>query len=259
MFANERYEIITGLLCEKRSVTVSELMERFGVSIETVRRDLAYLEKQGKLMRVHGGAVDVTGKKYELPALAERLDENTDKKRSLSRAAAKLVHEGDVIALDAGSTTSALAYVLCETFKKLTIITYSRDIIDIITENSDFEVISLGGAYQKSEHIFIGHIAEDNLRRLHADLCFIAPSSVSLKYGAMISLGEVYAIMRGFLEISDRKYLVADSTKFETTLPLRLCRLTEADAIVTDTALDPSLRTLYAAQDIRIITEDLES
>ena len=259
MFANERYDIIAELLRERRSVTVSELMERFGVSIETVRRDLAFLEKQGKLMRVHGGAVDISGKKYELPALSARLDENTDKKRSLSRAAASLVREGDVIALDAGSTTSELAYVLCERFKKLTIITYSRDIIDIITENSEFDVISLGGRYMKSEHLFCGHIAEENLRRLHADLAFVAPSSISIRCGAMISLSEVYSIMHGFLDISDRRYLVADSTKFETTLPVRLCSLTEVDAILTDSTLSPSLRALYAAQNIRIITEDSSS
>ena len=103
MFANERYDIIIALLQEHRSVTVAELTERFGVSIETIRRDLAFLEKQGKLMRVHGGAVDISGKKYELPELAARLDENTDKKRGLSIAAAGLVREGDVIAL-LGST-----------------------------------------------------------------------------------------------------------------------------------------------------------
>ena len=255
MFANERYDIILSLLREHRSVTVSDLTARFGVSIETIRRDLAHLEKQGKLMRVHGGAIDTTGRKYEFSELTERLDENVDKKNSLSMAAVGLIAENDIIALDSGSTTSQLACILCEKFKNLTIITYSRDIIDIITENSDFEVISLGGRYMKSEHIFRGHIAEENLKRLHADLCFVAPSSISLRYGAMVNLMEYHTIMRGFLDISDRRYLVADSTKFETTLPYRLCELSEADAIITDNELDPALAELYAAHDIRILTE----
>jgi len=255
LFANERYDIIADMLARRKSVTVSELTERFGVSIETIRRDLAFLEKHGKLTRVHGGAIAVSDKSREFAELTVRLDENADKKRELSGYAASLVHENDVIALDAGSTTAELAHVLCKRFKKLTVITYSRDLVDILTENSEFSVICLGGMYLPSEHLFYGFLAEESLKHLHADLCFVAPSALSHKYGAMINTTEAYSIMHGFLEISDRRYIVADSTKFESTLPVRLCALDDADAIITDRALDAGICRLYHEKGLTIIKE----
>lgn len=255
MFANERYEIICSMLRSKRSVTVSELCERFGVSIETIRRDLAHLEKSGKLMRVHGGAVALSNKNGVFGDLSERLDENVEKKRELSEYAVRLVEENDVIFIDAGSTAVEFTRLLCAKRNKLTVVTYSTDIINIASEAPDFEIISLGGTYMPKERMFYGFVTEENLRMFHMDKCFICPSSLSLRYGAMLNIPETLPIERAALKTSDRIYLLADSTKFEINAPLRLCELSTVEGVVTDSALDGRICELYRENGITVIKE----
>lgn len=253
MFANERYDVITELIKAHRSVTVSELCERFCVSIETVRRDLAYLEKKKKLMRVHGGAVALSEKNVEFAALSVRVDDNVDKKRSLSETAMKFISEGDVIAIDAGSTAVEFTNVLCEHFSRLTVITYSSDVIEIASKREGYKVIGLGGTYLACEKMFHGYIAEETMRSLHADKCFIFPSALSLGFGATTNLEETVAIVKEIIRSSDKVYILADSSKFETNSPIRLLSLQEADAVVTDAELDASIAALYTENGIELI------
>ena len=103
MLANERYKIILKLLSEKPSITSSELAERFDVSMETVRRDLAYLDAHNRLLRVHGGAMAKNEDKQSTFPLEHRITNHTDAKRELAKNALQLVSERDVIAIDSGS------------------------------------------------------------------------------------------------------------------------------------------------------------
>ncbi len=253
MFASERYDAICAILKQQRSVTVAELVEKFGVSVETVRRDLAYLEKRRQLTRVHGGAIAVSDKMRHFSALSERMSENAEKKRELSETAAKLVSEGDVIAVDSGSTANFFIRVLCENFEKLTIVTYSQDILEQATEKSGFTIIMIGGYYLPSERMFYGFLTEEGLKRIHVSKAFIFPSSLSIKYGITINVGEVYNLQRGLIGVSDRFYVLADSTKFENASPIRLCGLEEPNGIVTDRGLDEQIYKEYVEKGINII------
>ncbi|MBQ8551805.1 MAG: DeoR/GlpR transcriptional regulator [Clostridia bacterium] len=253
MFANERYDIICAMLRSKRSVAVSELCERFNVSIETVRRDLAYLEKCGKLIRVHGGAVAPADKNGVFGDLSERLDENVEKKRELAEYAVGLVEENDVIFIDAGSTAVEFTRTLCAKKNKLTIITYSTDIISIASEQPDFEVISLGGTYMPKERMFHGFMTEESMRMFHMDKCFIFPTSLSLHYGAMTNIPESLPVVRAAMKAADKTYLLADSTKFEVNAPLRICELAAAESVITDSSLDERICSLYRENAITII------
>ena len=115
MFANERRIQITEMLNRRSSVTVNELTDTFQVSLETIRRDLEYLEKQGALKRVHGGAVTVH-KMQNYISLSSRVSEHREEKRKLALASLPFIHEEDRIALDTGSTSFELASLLCERF-----------------------------------------------------------------------------------------------------------------------------------------------
>lgn len=127
MFAKERYDEILKILKRQKSVTAAELAEKFNVSLETVRRDLFYLESQNMLHRVHGGAISVS-EIGDYKSLEQRRGENTDKKIRASENAMQFICEGDVIAIDCGSTAVAFARVLKKSFEKLTIITHSLDV-----------------------------------------------------------------------------------------------------------------------------------
>ncbi len=253
MFANERYRIILSKLAEKRSVSASELTEIFGVSMETVRRDLAHLESLGRLLRVHGGAVALNEEKVTKSPLEQRLVERADKKRELSHYAIPFIHEQDVIAIDSGSTTIELAHRLCENFRQLTVITYSKDILDILTQKSSFAVRLIGGDYLPDERLFYGFLAEDALRRLRASKCFICPSAVSLRCGVSITVKEYYNLNQGMMAMSDCTYILADSSKIEATAPIRLCELDAVDAIVTDSGVDRQILSLYRERGIDLV------
>ncbi len=258
MFANERYDIIIGLIKKHRSVTVSELCERFGVSIETVRRDLAYLEKARKLTRVHGGAIALSDKNVSVTTLSERIDDNTDKKRELSEYAMKFICEGDVIAIDAGSTAMVFVSVLCEHFKSLTVVTNSTDVTEYVSKNSGFKLIFLGGTYFASEKCCYGYMAESAMDMLHADKCFIFPSAISLRYGGTTYIGECVGVELRMINASDKYYILADSSKFETNSSIRITELAKADAVITDSALDKRICELYRENGVKLINHENE-
>ena len=163
MFANERRNKILELLSRRSSVTVTELTGLFQVSLETIRRDLEYLEQQGALKRVHGGALSMN-RMQSYTGLSERSTEHQPEKRQIARAALSHIHEGERIALDAGSTTSELAHLLCDSFQELTIVTASLPIFEILSEKPGFQVILTGGFYLPGEKAFYGHLALDTIR-----------------------------------------------------------------------------------------------
>lgn len=121
MFAKGRQDLIYEMILKNNTVTVASLVEKFAVSIETVRRDLLEMEKAGMLTRVHGGAVAKTGMNG-FSALATRNTEHSEQKKALSLKACQFINEGDIIAVDAGSTATFFADALKQCFKKLTVL-----------------------------------------------------------------------------------------------------------------------------------------
>ena len=131
MLAIERQEQIVSQIRRNGAVRIHELTKQFGVSVETIRRDLLELERQDCLHRVHGGAVGIAvAKQYH--RLEERTEENPQKKEELSGYAAGLIREGDVLMVDSGSTAIAFAKMLAEEFERLTVITYSLHVFEIL-------------------------------------------------------------------------------------------------------------------------------
>ncbi len=137
MFADERKTKIEDMLKRHASVTTSELTEAFGVSVETIRRDLEYMESQGLLKRVHGGAVAMR-RLQSYTSLSGRRREHQPEKHSLALKACSYIKEGDFIALDAGSTTYELAALLGERFRALTVLTHSLEVMKILEEKENF-------------------------------------------------------------------------------------------------------------------------
>ena len=252
MFANERRVKIAELVAKRQSVTVSELMEQFGVSIETIRRDLECLEKQRVLSRVHGGAITVK-KMQRFTQLSQRISENREQKRQLSHTAADLIAEGDRIALDSGSTAIELAQVLRERFHELTIVTNSPEVLELLYPAEGFHLIQAGGFYLKSENAFYGYLTTDTLRSLHVSKSLIFPSAVSLQYGVGSYVPELLEVQRTFMNISDEVIILADSSKFETTAALKLCDLSSAHRLVTDSGLPDAVHRLYLESGIQIL------
>lgn len=251
MLANERYAQIYDMLSKNGAVTTSNLVKNFGVSIETIRRDLLAMEKQGMLTRVHGGAVIKNDMKPRLK-LNERNREYADRKTELAKKAMEFVCEGDIIGIDAGSTAISFAEVLREHFKNLTVITYSLDVFEILQNCKDFNVILCGGKYMVEERTFYGELSLNMLRSLHVHKGFIFTTALSLRHGIFDHIEEIHQMHKTLMDISDEIFVLADSSKFEKTGLLKLSDMKNEYIYITDEKLDSELIELYKTNDITI-------
>lgn len=252
MLADERKNKILELLDGRPAVTTSELTALFQVSLETIRRDLEYLEKEGALKRVHGGAV-AARKLQSYASLSRRAKEHRPEKRDLAQAACSFIREGDYIALDAGSTTFELALLLRDRFRELTVLTHSLELVRILAEREGIRTILAGGFYTPAEKCFCGHLTLDMIRQLHVNKCFIAPAAISLDFGISDHMPEMIAVQRSFSDISDETYVLVDSSKFETCAPLKICGLNPHFRYITDAGLSDEIWGLYQDTSINII------
>lgn len=250
MFAKERQEKICALLEHRSSVTVSELTALFQVSIETVRRDLFTLEQQQCLKRVHGGAVSV-GASHHMQQLEQRMEDHKEEKRELSLAAAGLIREGDIIAIDSGSTAAAFAQVLRERFHNLTVVTYSLDVFQILADS--LHPILCGGEFFKQENCFYGDIPCQIMNEFHVSKSFLCPYAVSLEHGLSDDEPKLWQVQKTLLSIGDQTVILADSDKLETTALRKLSPLTDRMILVTDSHLPPEIERLYHEQGISLI------
>lgn len=233
------------------AVTTSRLVETFKVSAETIRRDLLTLEGEGALTRAHGGAI-AKNEMSSFRALKERNLDNFDQKRELATYAAEFISEGDIIAVDSGSTATAFAEIIKEKFSKLTVVTHSIDVFDILRSHGGFSLILCGGNYMPSENAFFGELTLGALDGLHIQKAFLFPSAISLKYGVFDYQKELYQAQRKISEISNEVFLLADSSKFEKTALYKLADVNAEHTFVTDSNLSAELIELYERNGVKL-------
>lgn len=253
MFANERQQLILDELNQRHSITVSELMERFHVSIETIRRDLEAMEKQTLLKRVHGGAISVH-KTNRFEDVNKRTTSNVELKTELCETALTFIEDGDLIAIDSGTTAATLALAIKKRqFHSLTVITYSSEVFTILSDCPDYQIIITGGRYLPKERVFCGFLSHEALRKYHFTKSFVVPSALSLAYGAQDFIPEVYENQLNLIQNTDQLFLLADHTKFETNGNLKLCELLPEYTLITDSKLPDSIYEQYRKQNINIL------
>ena len=212
-----------------------------------------FLEKNGILQRVHGGAVAV-GKMAPFKDLLHRVVENDEQKAELSEIAAELIQEKDIIGIDAGSTAIYFAKAIKEKFSELTVITHSLDVFEILCRHKNFKVILCGGNFLQNENSFYGPLAIEMLNILHMQKAFLFPSSISLQNGIYDNQHELYQIQYEFMKHAEKIYFLADSSKFERNAMLRLDETSPNYIYVTDSRLPKEIKSLYKKNKITIIT-----
>lgn len=253
MLAQKRQSMIQKILQKDGAVTAARLVELLGVSVETVRRDLLNMERQGLLKRVHGGAVQVGGMYPYLVLEEDRNRTHSGEKRELALAAASFVEEGDCVGIASGSTTLEFARVLKERFTRLTVVTYSASICELLCDHADFTVILCGGHYRKEGRSFYGDLTMQMLERIHVKKGFIAPSAISLEGGIGDFDARSVPLQRKLLEHSDQVYILADSSKYERTALLKLADLSPEYHYITDSGLPEGMKKLYEQNGISIV------
>ncbi|MBQ3181692.1 MAG: DeoR/GlpR transcriptional regulator, partial [Clostridia bacterium] len=244
MFAHKRQNEIFESIKKFGAVTTADLVKEFNVSVETIRRDLLYMEQQGLLKRVHGGAVENQNMKH-FATLDVRNEEFSEEKRMLSQNAIKFIEEKDIICVDTGSTANCFARVLKENFSELTVVTNSLDVFNILSNHKDFKLILCGGHFLREENGFYGGLVLDALSKIHVQKAFIFPSAVSIEFGICDYQEEFYQVQKQMLKCADEVFVLADSSKFEKSALLKLDDLKSEYFYVTDDKLSIGLENLY--------------
>lgn len=255
MLATQRQKEIQKQIKTNGAVTVASLTEQFGVSVETIRRDLLTMEKDGLLSRVHGGAVAVTEMIAYQP-LEKRDLAQSHQKDALARVAATLVNEGDYIAIGTGSTPIHFAQELKKLRASLTVVTYSLGVFDILKDMPGYRLILLGGQYIPEENSFYGQLTLDLLDTLHVQKSFVFPSAISLDHGIWGFEETLYPLQQKLLRCCDQAYILADSSKFERTALYKVADMRPEYIYVTDPELPEQLRELYRQNGLTVITKE---
>lgn len=228
----ERQEQIVQLLARQKRVSVNDLCDIFSISQATARRDLEVLASQGRIQRVHGGAIVVTSAPPEMPIL-QRQDEQAEEKRQIGAVAAQLVLDGSTIFLGSGSTVLEVARNL-RSRKNLTVVTNSLPVINILSDIKEITLIVLGGLFRKSELSFIGHITETALKEINVDQVIMGVRAISLTHGLTNDYLPETMTDRAIIQIGRKVILVVDHTKFGRISTVFLAPLEAIHTVVTD-------------------------
>jgi DeoR/GlpR family transcriptional regulator of sugar metabolism len=213
--AKARRDLIVRMIQERDSLSVSELMAQFQVTDTSIRHDLNLLEEQGKLRRVHGGAVSRPTAQVN-GLFARRARENPAQKRRIGLAAAGLVQAGNVVFFDSGSTVVEVAAHLPGTLRasrSITMVTHSLPVIQEVGSWEQSHLICLGGLYLPDYQAMVGPVTLADLRELSADIAFLGCDGLTVDGGLStphMLIAEVGAAMAARAR---RVVVVADSTK----------------------------------------------
>jgi DeoR family transcriptional regulator of aga operon len=212
MLSEERRREILELLQAEGRVLVRDLSKRFRTSLITIRKDLEFLHHQGQLERTHGGALPLRTGALRDRTLQEKERLHRQEKLRIAAAAVRMIRPGQVVILDSGTTTTAIARA-CRQFRSLTIITNATNIAQELAGTS-VEVLLTGGTLRKNSFSLVGPLAEESLRRLSADLLFLAVDGFDVRYGLTTPNLLEARVNRAMAEASRRTIVVCDSSKF---------------------------------------------
>ena len=244
MLNEERRNAILNSLTQHHRILVTEIAQRLKTSPVTIRKDLEVLERRGLLNRVHGGAIATNPSVLDL-SLTEKERLHAREKERIARVAAKLIDDGDVIILDSGSTTMAIARLL-KMRKGITIITNAINIASELA-GSDNEIILIGGMLREKSFSLVGPLSEASLARMTADKLFLGVDGISFEYGYTTPNLLEADINRSMLRAATQVIVTADSTKLGRKSLGVIAELSAAHKIITDDHIvDEDLHRLQA-------------
>src|SRR3984893_5454300 len=243
MLNEERRRAIVKILNREGRVLVTTLARQFKTSQVTIRKDLDILQSQGLAHRSHGGALLSEGVLDEDPTLREKEKLHHKEKLRIAAAAAGMVKEGQVVILDSGTTTTAIARAL-RGVRRLTIVTNAVNIAADLA-GTDVEVILTGGTLRKNSFSLVGPIAEEMLRYLHADTLFLGVDGFDVHYGLSTPNLLEAKVKRIMVEMDKRTVAVCDSSQFGRRSLSLIVPPSALQAVITDRGVPKSdLRAL---------------
>ncbi len=254
MLAEQRRLRIAEYVQQQESgiVTIAELSVMLSVSEMTIRRDLALLERQSIVRKVHGGAIamhQANGDK----SFAFRSKEADPQKKIIGWFASQLVSDDDRIILDAGTTTFQIARNLAS-MNRLTVITNNLSVATELAQYPSIIILLLGGIIKHQELCTVGDMVKQSLSFLSADKYFLSVTSFSIRMGAMETDMAETEVKQSMMHSSGETILVADSSKFNVNSLIQVAPLNQITKIVTDDGMPADAIQAIESQGVEVIT-----
>ncbi len=238
MYAEERQREILLLARAEGRVDVVALSGHYGVTTETVRRDLTVLERAGHVRRVHGGAIPVERLGFE-PSLSARDAVMTAEKERIAKAALAELPEDGAILLDAGSTTRRFAEAI-PADRELIVVVNSPPLATLLAARPGLTVIMIGGRVRGRTMAAVDDGGIRPLDRLHVDVAFMATNGLSIDRGLTTPDPAEASMKRAMIDCASRTVLLADHTTVGNDYLARFGTIDDVDLFVTDSGLDPA-------------------
>lgn len=249
MLAAQRREKILQLIQEDGHAKVLELSKLFKVTEVTIRQDLERMERQGLIVREHGGAC-LSDAGLNVKDLTLMNQNHLEEKKAIARKAMTFIHDGETIILDSGSTTTEIAKLMVG-FTNLTVITNAINIALILGSMSGINLNVTGGEFKSPTLSLTGMKAANYLENIHADKVFLATAGINLKTGLTYPSISDLVVKKTMIEVSDVVYLVADSSKIGTSSFASLGALSLVDHIITDSNITPEDEEVFKKYDVK--------
>ncbi|WP_175776707.1 DeoR/GlpR family DNA-binding transcription regulator [Burkholderia anthina] len=249
MLTTQRKKVILDALARDGQVLAVELSVQFGVSEDTIRRDLRELAAEGLLQRVHGGALPASP---AVAPFAQREALEPEEKRRIARRAAQMIAPGQVAIVD-GGTTSALLVSQLPPDLRATIVTHSPSVAVALAAHPSIDVILIGGRLYKHSIVSVGAAAMEGIARIHADLYFMGVTGVHPVAGLSTGDFEEAAIKRALSERAAETVVLASQSKLRAASQFVIGELALAQTIVVERETDPALTKPIEAAGVTVV------
>lgn len=259
MYAEERRRQIASLTAVEGRVNVTELSERFDVTAETIRRDLAVLDRDGVVHRVHGGAVASQSFQTAEFTLDARSRSASAAKSAIARAALDyLPQPGGSIFLDAGTTINALADLISvqPNAHSWSIVSNSLPIALSLASNGLSEVQLLGGTVRAITQAVVGDTALRTMALMRADVAFIGTNALTLDHGLSTADSQEAAMKSAFVTHAHKVVVLCDSTKLGNDYLVSFASIADLDVVITDAGAPQSFIDQLRDREIEVVVAE---
>lgn len=248
-----RHPDILAIAQREGKVTVEALADHFGVTLQTIRRDLAELAEANKLERVHGGAIlpsGTTNIEYE-----ERRNLNDAAKQAIARACAAQIPDGSSLFLNIGTSTEAVARQLLR-HRDLMVVTNNMNVANILMDNPDCRIIVTGGSLRRADSGLVGNVTIESIRQFKFDIAVIGCSAMDADGDLLDFDVEEVGVSQTIIGQSRKTFLVADASKLSRSAPARIASMQSLDTVFTDQRLPADLAMRCARWGTQVVIAD---
>ena len=253
MYPEERQQAIAATVMSQGRASVADLAQAYDVTTETVRRDLAVLDRAGLLRRVHGGAVPVRALHLVEPSVDERESTRAGHKHAIASAAAEFIPQsGATVLFDAGTTTARVAALLPPD-RELLIVTNSVPIAARLASLTSVSLQLLGGQVRGLTQATVGERAVGMLESLRVDIAFIGTNGISVRHGLSTPDPGEAAVKRAMVACANFVVVVADSSKIGREEFVSFAPIDRVDVLVTDSEITPEDRAVFTEHGVDVV------